>query len=103
MLIVGGEAGAKKKPKAPNLKEWIRGPVRYLSKKIEAEEYKLLQTDADRILFIERFWARRDPHPETMTNEARQIFWERVRETNELFVDSAREGWITDRGKIHIL
>jgi GWxTD domain-containing protein len=106
LLVAGGASDARKKPKkpkTPNLKEWIQGPVRYIARKIEVEEYKRLPTDADRILYIERFWAKRDPHQQTMTNEARQVFWERVREANELFLDSARDGWFTDRGKIHIL
>ena len=93
----------KKTPKAPELKRWIDGPIRYLTEKHETETFRSLKTDDDRILFIERFWARRDPHPETITNEYRQIFWERVREANELFIDSPGDGWHTDRGKIHIL
>jgi GWxTD domain-containing protein len=103
LLVAGGVALAAKKPKTPNLKEWIQGPVRYLAEKSEVEEFKLLRSDADRILYVEHFWAKRDPHPETMINEARQVFWERVREANELFLDSSRQGWFTDRGKIHIL
>lgn len=93
----------KKNPKVPELKQWINGPIRYLTEKHETETFRSLETDDDRILFIERFWARRDPHPQTITNEYRQIFWERVREANELFIDSAGDGWHTDRGKIHIL
>ena len=93
----------KKKSKLPDLKDWIGGPIRYIAQKHEAQAFRDMQTDADRILFIERFWAQRDPHSETMTNEYRQLFWERVREANETFLDSAYEGWRTDRGKIHIL
>jgi len=96
--------GAKDKPyKAPDLKKWIDGPIRYIAEKSEMKAFGAQTRDEDRILFIERFWARRDPHPETLTNEFRQIFWERVRHANDLFLDSSREGWHTDRGKIHIL
>jgi len=104
VLVALFPADAKRKtPKAPELKRWIDGPIRYLTKKTETEAFRALKTDEDRILFIERFWARRDPHPETITNEYRQIFWERVREANDSFLDSAGDGWHTDRGKIHIL
>jgi GWxTD domain-containing protein len=95
--------GAAKKSRDPDLKEWIDGPIRYIAQKAETREFRSLETDADRILYIERFWALRDPHPETMTNEYRQLFWERVREANSLFLDSPHDGWRTDRGKIHIL
>jgi len=97
-------ADAKKNErKAPELKRWIDGPIRYIAEKPEVETFRSLKADDDRILFVERFWARRDPHPETMTNEFRQLFWERVREANDSFLDSGVEGWRTDRGKIHIL
>ena len=59
-------------------------------------------SDNDRALFIERFWTRRDPSPETLTNEYRQLFWERVQEANRAF-HSTRPGWMTDQGKIYIL
>lgn len=85
------------------LKKWIEGPVRYIALKEEAKKFKSLDTDEDRSLFIERFWARRDPSPETLTNEYRQLFWERVQQANELFLDSPKDGALTDRGKIYIL
>ena len=103
LAVTAVPAEAKKKPAVPDLKEWIDGPIRYLAQKIETKEFRSLRTDADRILYIERFWALRDPYPETMTNEYRQLFWDRVRQANELFLDSSYQGWHTDRGKIHIL
>ena len=104
LLAALSPADAKKnKQKTPELKRWIDGPIRYIAEKREAEAFQSLKTDEDRILFVESFWARRDPHPETLTNEYRQIFWERVRESNEMFLDSPGDGWHTDRGKIHIL
>ncbi|NIM01066.1 MAG: GWxTD domain-containing protein [Acidobacteria bacterium] len=103
LALFPADAKKKKAPKLPELKRWIDGPIRYIAKKDEAEAFRALKTDDERILYVEKFWARRDPHPETMTNEYRQLFWERVREANELFLDSASEGWHTDRGKIHIL
>lgn len=86
-----------------DLKDWINGPVRYLAVKDEAKAFKALDNDDSRVLFIERFWGRRDPSPDTLTNEYRQLFWERVREANSQFMDSSKSGWLTDRGKIHIL
>jgi GWxTD domain-containing protein len=86
-----------------DLKQWPRGPVHYIAEEGELKTYRRLETDAERVLFIERFWARRDPTPETLTNETRQLFWDRVQEANLRFLDSAKPGWTTDRGKIHIL
>jgi GWxTD domain-containing protein len=86
-----------------DLEDWISGPIRYIALKQETEAFKRLDNDAARTLYIERFWQRRDPTPDTMVNEYRQLFWERVQQANENFVDSTKPGWMTDRGKIHIL
>ena len=86
-----------------SLKQWLDGPVHYIVDSSEIKEFKALKTDTDRSAFIERFWRRRDPTPNTLVNEYRQLFWNRVRETNEKFLDSSGPGWRTDRGKIYIL
>lgn len=83
--------------------DWLSGATRYLATKDEIKEFKSLKSDADRAEFIERFWRRRDPTPSTLNNEYRQLFWQRVKEANEKFLDSAAPGWKTDRGKIYIL
>lgn len=101
VLAVALVAPAAAKP--VSLKSWIEGPIRYISEPDEAKVFKKLKSDEDRALFIERFWARRDPSPQTLANEYRQLFWERVQEANGLFLDSHKPGWMTDRGKIYIL
>lgn len=83
--------------------EWREGPVRYLLTRDEDKAYKSLKTEQERRRFIERFWRRRDPTPETVDNEFRDQFWRRVAAANGLFEDTAREGWISDRGKIYVL
>jgi len=83
--------------------EWREGPCRYLLTRDESKFYKSLTTDDDRRRFIEKFWKRRDQTPATMENEFRDIFWRRVQAANDLFDDTARDGWITDRGKMYIL
>ena len=89
--------------KRSEAKAWIQGPVRYIALPAEIDLFKQLESDAERNAFIEGFWHRRDPTPETLTNEARQLFWERVRTANLRFVEGTKPGWMTDRGKIHIL
>ena len=101
ILTLGPVSLAPAKP--IQLKSWIEGPIRYLALPEETKIFKKLKSDPDRALFIQRFWGRRDPSPETITNEYRQIFWERVQQSNDLFLDSHKRGWATDRGKIHIL
>jgi GWxTD domain-containing protein len=86
-----------------DLARWWEGPIHYIAEKSEVKTFRGLGSDEDRALYVERFWARRDPTPGTITNEYRQLFWERVRDANDLFLDSHREGWRTDRGKIYVL
>jgi len=84
--------------------QWREGPVRYILTRAEDQEYKDLKTEEDRARFIEAFWRRRDPTPESPGNEFRAEFWNRVRDSNRLYSDvSAVPGWRTDMGKIHIL
>lgn len=86
-----------------SLRKWPEGPIRYISVKEEIKEFKRLETESARALYIERFWRRRDPTSDTLTNEYRQLFWERVQQANASFLDSTKPGWMTDRGKIWIL
>ena len=83
--------------------EWREGPARYLLTRHEAKIYKTLKTREERGAFIRQFWARRDPTPETVYNEFRDEFWKRVSQANGLFTFTAKDGWITDRGKLYIL
>lgn len=103
ILIVAGLGLALPARPAAGLKEWIDGPIRYLATSDESKAYRQLEDDPSRARFVERFWARRDPTPDTLINEYRQLFWERVKEANEKFTDSSAPGWKTDRGKIFIL
>jgi GWxTD domain-containing protein len=104
-LLPGAEAKKKQQgdDDPPPLKQWISGPVRYIATRDEVRQFRALSSDNDRALFVERFWTRRDPTPQTLSNEYRQMFWERVQEANKGFHGSTKPGWLTDRGKIHIL
>ena len=84
--------------------EWREGPIRYIITRSEDNEYRDLDAEEDRRRFIETFWRKRDPTPETPGNEFRSQFWKRVRDANSNYGKmSPRPGWLTDMGKIHIL
>ena len=99
-LLVGSPSGAKPDSE---LRKWADGPIRYIARKDEIKHFKSLESDEAMAIFIEKFWRRRDPTPGTLTNEYREIFWRRVQDANNSFVDSTKPGWMTDRGKIWIL
>jgi GWxTD domain-containing protein len=62
---------------------------------------KLPDSEKDR--FIEEFWKRRDPEPETEENEFKTEYLKRVAEAGRLFAREGKPGWLTDRGRIYVL
>ncbi|MGQ9672577.1 MAG: GWxTD domain-containing protein [Candidatus Aminicenantales bacterium] len=75
--------------------------VRYIITKEETKIFRELPPSA-RPRFIEEFWTRRDPTPETETNEYKEAYFERIAEANRLF-RGGQPGWLQDRGRIYIL
>jgi GWxTD domain-containing protein len=82
-------------------KRWLDNDVAYIITKEEKRAFNALQTDEERENFIENFWRRRDPDPDTEENEFREEFYERIAYANEKFT-SGIPGWKTDRGRIYI-
>ena len=103
LLLLSGSTSRSADPAETPVSEWPRGPVRYLLSRSEEKEFRALPDDASRALFIRNFWRRRDPNPASKENEARLAYWQRVTEANSQFRESGRPGWLTDRGRIHIL
>ena len=83
------------------LKKWLNEDVAYIITPEERAAYKKLTTDEERYQFIEQFWLRRDPSPDTMENEFRDEHYRRIAYANERF-PSGWPGWKTDRGRIYI-
>jgi len=50
--------------------------------------------------FIEEFWKKRDPDPNTEENEFQEEYLRRIEEANHLF---GPNGWLQDRGRVYIL
>jgi GWxTD domain-containing protein len=82
-------------------KNWLDQDVAYIINDQERKAFKALKTDEERDQFIEQFWLRRDPDPDTPENEYKEEYFQRVQEANEKFA-SGIPGWKTDRGRIYI-
>jgi GWxTD domain-containing protein len=82
-------------------KRWLNEDVLYIITPEERAAFKKLQTDEEREQFIEQFWLRRDPDPDTPENEYRDEYYRRIAYANEHFA-SGIPGWKTDRGRIYI-
>lgn len=83
-------------------KKWLDEDVNYIITDEERKAFKALKTDEERDQFIEQFWLRRDPDPDTPENEYREEYQERIQYANEKFA-SGIPGWKTDRGRIYIM
>ena len=82
-------------------KKWVNTDVAYIITKDERRAFFALATDEERENFIENFWRRRNPDPDSEQNEYRDQYYERIAYANEHFT-SGIPGWKTDRGRIYI-
>ena len=83
-------------------RKWLNEDVSYIITDEERAAFKRLQTDEEREQFIENFWLRRDPTPDTVENEFKEEHYRRIAYANEHYA-SGIPGWKTDRGRIYIV
>ena len=82
-------------------RKWLNEDVTYIITDEERAAFKRLSTDEEREQFIEQFWLRRDPTPDSVENEYKEEHYRRIAYANERFA-SGIPGWKTDRGRIYI-
>jgi GWxTD domain-containing protein len=83
-------------------KKWLDEDVRWIITDEELSAFKKLSNNAERDTFIETFWQRRDPTPDTAENEYKEEHYRRIAYANEHFA-AGIPGWRTDRGRIYIM
>ena len=83
-------------------KKWMDEDVRWIITDEERAAFKQLSNDEERDNFIEAFWQRRDPTPDTEENEYKEEHYQRIAYSNEHFAAGV-PGWKTDRGRIYIV
>src|SRR2546423_14499101 len=108
----GKKKGDKPQDKSKNLKKlqkeldtpykkWLQEEVPYIISDEERAAFLQLQTNEEREQFIEAFWQRRDPTPDTVENEFKEEHYRRIAYANERYA-SGIPGWKSDRGRIYI-
>jgi len=83
-------------------KTWLNEDVVYIITAEERTAFLQMATNEEREQFIENFWLRRDPTPDTPENEFKEEHYRRIAYTNERY-SSGIPGWKTDRGRIYII
>ena len=83
-------------------KKWLDEDVRWIISDEERAAFKQLSNDEERDQFIEGFWQRRDPTPDTVENEFKEEHYARIAYANEHFA-AGIPGWKSDRGRMYIM
>src|ERR1700734_3063467 len=83
-------------------KKWLNEDVVYIISPEERSAFLHLQTNEEREQFIEQFWQRRNPDPDSAENTFKEEHYRRIAYTNEHYA-SGIPGWKTDRGRIYIM
>jgi len=80
---------------------WVDQDVAYIITDAEKRAFHRLSNDDERDQFIEQFWLRRDPTPDTEENEFKEEHYRRIAYANEHYA-SGIPGLRTNRGMIYI-
>ena len=91
-----------KKEVSPTYRKWVEEDVVWIISDEERAAFKQLSNDEERDNFIEAFWQRRDPTPDTEENEYKEEHYQRIAYANEHFAAGV-PGWRTDRGRMYIM
>jgi len=95
-------AKALKQELSKTYKKWLDEDVRWIISDEEQKAFKMLSNDEERDNFIEAFWQRRDPTPDTAENEFKDEHYRRMAYANEHYA-AGIPGWKTDRGRMYIM
>ncbi len=83
-------------------KTWLNQDVRWIITDDERKAFMQLSNDEERDQFIEAFWQRRNPDPDSEDNAFKDEHYRRIEYANEHFA-AGKPGWMTDRGRIYIV
>ncbi len=83
-------------------RRWLEEDVVYIITPDERKAFLRLSTNEEREQFIESFWQKRNPNPESPDNEFKEEHYRRIAYANARYA-SGLPGWRTDRGKIYIM
>jgi GWxTD domain-containing protein len=81
---------------------WLDQDVRWIITDDERKAFLQLSNDEERDKFIEAFWDRRNPNPDSEDNEFKDEHYRRIEYANEHF-PAGIPGWKSDRGRIYIV
>ncbi len=83
-------------------RKWLEEDVVYIITGEERRTFLQLSTNEEREQFIEAFWQRRNPDPDSPDNTFKEEHYRRIAYVNQRYA-SGLPGWKTDRGRVYIM
>lgn len=96
LLIIPGSA-----IKEDISKKWLK-EVELIITDAEKSAFEKLEKDKEREEFIQLFWAKRDPTPQTERNEFKEEYYRRLEYAENHFIYGYNMGVQTDQGKVYV-
>jgi len=82
---------------------WLSEDVDWIITDSERRAFNTLKDDAERQNFMESFWDRRDPTPDTVRNEFKDTHYQRMLTAQQRFSTPGMKGRDTAQGRIYVM
>ena len=106
LLVSGADFSTSSRPQSSSpceyLETWLSQDVGNIIPDTERAWVRRVRTSEDCASVVQQFWAFRDPTPDTINNEFKDEFYDRILYANTHFGTGDRIGWKTDRGRVYI-
>jgi GWxTD domain-containing protein len=83
--------------------DWASSPEAVFLTVDEQKSWRELANDADRERFQAEYWKRRDPNPDTLVNEFKELVEARIAAADKYFALAGKSGSQTARGRVFVL
>ena len=83
--------------------KWLDEDVVWIITPEERTAFSQLKSNEERDKFVEQFWERRNPTPNSSENKFKEEHYRRIAYANIHFTTATVPGWKTDRGRIYIV
>jgi GWxTD domain-containing protein len=106
LLVNGADFSTSSRPQSSSpceyLETWLSQDVGNIIPDTERAWVRRVRISEDCASVVQQFWAFRDPTPDTINNEFKDEFYDRILYANTHFGTGDRIGWKTDRGRVYI-
>ncbi len=99
--LITDDFNGVKTPADKYFEKWLDEYVVWIITDSEKDKFEELPTIEEKLKFIELFWLKRDPYPETLINEFKEQYYDRIRYANANFSYGDTPGILSHRGMVY--